>query len=72
MREQFDDYPSLAQIAGHALNSIFLDSMEVDLERLQRINRTLSEIAAQIAFLLSDDAATITGSVLLSDGGYTL
>ncbi len=35
---QHDDYPSLAQIAGHALNSLFLDSMEVDLERLQRIN----------------------------------
>lgn len=31
-------YPSLAQIAGHALDSIFLDSMEVDLERVQRIN----------------------------------
>lgn len=30
------------------------------------------EIAAQIAFLLSDDAALITGSTLLSDGGYTL
>lgn len=30
------------------------------------------EIAAQIAFLLSDDAATITGSVLTSDGGYSL
>ena len=30
------------------------------------------EIAAQIAFLLSADAATITGSVLLTDGGYTL
>jgi len=30
------------------------------------------EIAAQIAFLLSDAAATITGSVLTSDGGYTL
>lgn len=30
------------------------------------------EIAAQIAFLLSDDAATITGTVLTSDGGYTL
>jgi NTE family protein len=42
VREQLDDYPSLAQIAGHALNSIFLDSMEVDLERLQRINRTLN------------------------------
>jgi NTE family protein len=34
-------YPSLAQIAGHCLDSIFLDSLEVDLERLQRINRTL-------------------------------
>lgn len=30
------------------------------------------EIAEQIAFLLSDKAATITGSVLLSDGGYAL
>jgi NAD(P)-dependent dehydrogenase (short-subunit alcohol dehydrogenase family) len=30
------------------------------------------EIAAQIAFLLSDDAALITGTTLLSDGGYTL
>ena len=30
------------------------------------------EIADQIAFLLSDAAATITGAVLLSDGGYTL
>jgi NTE family protein len=30
-------YPSLAQIAGHALNSIFLDSLEVDIERLRRI-----------------------------------
>jgi NTE family protein len=34
-------YPSLAQIAGHALNSIFLDSLEVDIERLQRINKTI-------------------------------
>lgn len=30
------------------------------------------EIAVQIAFLLSDAAATITGTVLTSDGGYTL
>ena len=37
-------HPTLAQIAGHALNSIFLDSMEVDLERLQRINKTLNLI----------------------------
>lgn len=43
-RSRIGDYPSLAQIAGHALNSIFLDSMEVDLERIQRTNRTLSLI----------------------------
>jgi NAD(P)-dependent dehydrogenase (short-subunit alcohol dehydrogenase family) len=30
------------------------------------------EIAGQIAFLLSDSAATITGAVLRSDGGYSL
>jgi NTE family protein len=35
-------YPSLAQIAGHAMSSIFLDSLAVDVERLNRINLTLS------------------------------
>ncbi len=35
-------YPSLAQIAGHALSSIFLDALATDVERLERINRTLS------------------------------
>jgi NTE family protein len=40
-RVRSDGYPSLAQIAGHALNSIFLDTLEVDIERLQRINRTV-------------------------------
>lgn len=30
------------------------------------------EIAAQVLFLLSGDAATITGTVLVSDGGYLL
>ena len=33
---------------------------------------TADETAAQILFLLSDAAATITGSVLTSDGGYSL
>ncbi|HYR05592.1 MAG TPA: patatin-like phospholipase family protein [Gallionella sp.] len=44
VRTDMSDYPTLAQIAGHALNSIFLDSMEVDLERVQRIN----ELAAML------------------------
>ena len=47
-RRQMADYPSLAHIAGHALNSIFLDSMEVDLERLRRINRTVSLLSEKL------------------------
>ena len=42
-------YPSLAQIAGHALNSIFLDSLAVDIERLERINRTLQCVTPERA-----------------------
>ncbi|HEU0202826.1 MAG TPA: patatin-like phospholipase family protein [Burkholderiaceae bacterium] len=37
-------YPSLAQIAGHALSSIFLDSLASDIERLARINRVVSQL----------------------------
>jgi NTE family protein len=40
-REKVSGYPSLAQIAGHALNSIFLDGLELDIERMQRINNTV-------------------------------
>lgn len=36
-----NDYPSLAQIAGHAMSSIFLDALAVDIERIRRINQTL-------------------------------
>ena len=36
------EYPNLAQIAGHAMSSIFLDALAVDVERLQRINSTLA------------------------------
>lgn len=43
-----ESYPSLAQVAGHALSSIFLDSLYVDLERLTRINNTLSMIPESV------------------------
>ena len=39
---EYSGYPSLAQIAGHAMSSIFLDGLSVDLERIMRINGTLS------------------------------
>lgn len=38
-------YPSPAQIASHILNSIFLDSLDADLERMRRINKTLQTIS---------------------------
>jgi NTE family protein len=43
-RSTSEKYPSIAQVAGHALNSIFLDSLDADLERLTRINNTVSLI----------------------------
>ncbi|HEX5337031.1 MAG TPA: patatin-like phospholipase family protein [Gallionella sp.] len=47
-RSEIGDYPTLAQIAGHALDSIFLDSMEVDLERVQRFNRMIAEMPLEM------------------------
>ena len=41
-------YPSIAQIGGHALSSIFLDALAVDAERLERINATLALIPEDI------------------------
>ncbi|SAI65684.1 lipid acyl hydrolase [Bordetella ansorpii] len=40
-RHQDPPYPSLAQVAGHAMSSIFLDSLAVDVERLERTNALL-------------------------------
>ena len=51
--------------------SAALDAMAAMATPLGRYAST-EEIAAQIAFLLSDAAATITGAVLVSDGGYSL
>ncbi len=35
-------YPSLAQVAGHALSNIFLDALSSDIEHLQHINELLA------------------------------
>lgn len=36
--------PTIGQIAGHVLDSIFLDSLDADIERLERINDTVDLI----------------------------
>ena len=43
-RQKARHYPSLAHVAGYVLDSIFLDSLDTDLERLQRINKTVTKI----------------------------
>ncbi len=41
------DYPGLGQIGGHVMASIFLDGVASDVERLERINRTLQIMTEQ-------------------------
>lgn len=40
-------YPSLGQVAGHVLSSLFLDALSVDIGRVRRINHTLSLVAPE-------------------------
>ncbi len=63
-------YPSVAQIAGHALSGIFLDALAVDIERLERINRTVQMLpeAARLATALRPvQALVIAPSQRLDD-----
>ncbi|HEX6244897.1 MAG TPA: patatin-like phospholipase family protein [Polyangiales bacterium] len=47
-REMCAESVSIAQIGGVLLNALFLDSLDNDLERLQRINRTLSFVPEEM------------------------
>ena len=44
LQKRMNASPSLGEIAGHVLDSIFLDNISMDLERLERINKTFSQI----------------------------
>jgi len=41
-------YPTTADIAGHVLDSVFIDSLDSDLERINRVNKTLRLIPEEI------------------------
>jgi NTE family protein len=45
---QPEGYPTIAEIAGHLLDSVFIDSLDSDLERLHRVNQTLSKIPVKL------------------------
>ena len=40
------DYPTLAEVVGLLLHAIFLDAIEADVERLERVNRMLARLPA--------------------------
>jgi len=62
------EYPSPAQIAGHALSSIFLDALAFDVERLKRINATLALLPASAPTSLRPiDVLVIAPSQRLDD-----
>ncbi|MCC7442765.1 MAG: patatin-like phospholipase family protein [Bdellovibrionales bacterium] len=50
---------SLAEIVGVMLNAVFLDSMDQDLERMERINRTLSLLSEEARAKQPDFLRTI-------------
>jgi NTE family protein len=41
-----EPYPTAAETAGMLMNSLFLESLESDIERLERVNHTVSLIPA--------------------------
>ena len=53
-RLKTEQYPSVADIAGHVLDSVFIDSLDSDIERLQRINKTIKLIPQAVRELQSN------------------
>jgi NTE family protein len=47
-RNDMNESPTLAQIAGHALESIFIDNLDADLERLKKINDLVAMMPAEM------------------------
>ncbi len=41
--DRYVKYPSFGQISGYVFDSLFMDSLDADIERMRRINHTISE-----------------------------
>ena len=67
----WDAVPMFAQRAGQIGRDAAFAEMGAMATPLKRYAKA-EEIAEQIAFLLSDACRTVTGTVFVSDGGYTL
>jgi len=65
--EEEPAYPSLAQIGGHALSSIFLDSIASDVERLESINSLLERLPAGNSPLRKVDVLVLSPSSSFDD-----
>jgi NTE family protein len=50
MLPKFDatEYPSLAQVAGHTLSTIFLDALASDVERLEKMNQIAGQLPVEL------------------------
>ena len=70
-RTKSTQYPSVADIAGHVLDSVFIDSLDSDIERINRINKTINLIPKPVRELQSNlrpiETFTISPSKDLSE-----
>ncbi len=70
-KQKTNNYPSVADIAGHVLDSVFIDSLDSDIERIKRVNKTLSLIPEPVRELQSKlrpiETLTISPSQDLSE-----
>ncbi len=69
-RPESAHYPSIADIAGQVLDSVFIDSLHSDIERIERVNKTLKLIPGAVRDLQSNlrpiDTFTISPSKNIS------
>lgn len=67
----WDAVPMFTELAAEKGRDAAFAEMAAMATPLKRYAKP-EEIAGQIAFLLSDECATVTGTVFVSDGGYTI